>query len=259
MRQLHTLIALRDAVKGRKTQAVTALHRESTKVNLYEGLTRSYRPRDADDAETLPTENQNIQVNADTVLNGFVQAVTRDWDLMASVDASNQRAVADVEVPTGEKTPQGDVVYRVVLRRVPATFLLYLARELDDVYKFVSKLPTLDPAARWTYDENVAANVAEPVETHRTKKVLRNHVKWEPQPGNDKHPAQVETFTEDKVVGYWTLVRRSGALSLERKARLLQRIDTFRLAVKEARERANETEVDDREVTRAVFDYLLGE
>lgn len=256
MTQLHTLIALRDAVKGRKTQAVTALHRESTKANLYEGLTRSYRPRDADDTETLPTENQNIQVNADTMLNGLVQAVIRDWDLMASVDASNQRAVADVVVPTGEKTPSGEAVTRVVLRQVPATFLLYLARELDDVYTFVSKLPTLDPAARWGYDENVAAHVADPVETHRTKKVMRNHVKYD---ATERHPAQVDTFTEDKVVGYWTLVRRSGALPLERKARLLQRIDTFRLAVKEARERANETEVDDREVTRAVFDYLLGE
>lgn len=259
MTQLHTFIALRDAVKSRRTQALTALHRESTKYDLYEGLTRSYRPRDADDTETLPTENRNIQVNADTMLNGLVQTVTRDWNLMASVDASNQRAVADVVVPTGEKTPSGEAVTRVVLRQVPATFLLYLARELDDVYTFVSKLPTLDPAARWEYDENVAAHVADPVETHRTKKVLRNHVKWEPQPGNDKHPAQVDTFTEDKVVGYWTLVRRSGALPLERKARLLQRIDTFRLAVKEARERANETEVDDREVARAVFDYLLGE
>lgn len=256
MTQLHTLIALRDAVKGRKTQAVTALHRESTKANLYEGLTRSYRPRDADDTETLPTENQNIQVNADTMLNGLVQAVIRDWDLMASVDASNQRAVADVVVPTGEKTPSGEAVTRVVLRQVPATFLLYLARELDDVYTFVSKLPTLDPAARWGYDENVAAHVADPVETHRTKKVMRNHVKYD---ATERHPAQVDTFTEDKVVGYWTLVRRSGALPLERKARLLQRIDTFRLAVKEARERANETEVVDREVTRAVFDYLLGE
>lgn len=256
MTQLHTLIALRDAVKSRKTQAVTALHRESIKANLYEGLTRSYRPRDADDTETLPTENQNIQVNADTMLNGFVQVVTRDWDLMASVDASNQRAVADVVVPTDGKTSTGEVQTRVVLRQVPATFLLYLARELDDVYTFVSKLPTLDPASRWTYDENVAANVADAVETHRTKKIMRNHVKYE---ATERHPAQVDTFTEDKVVGYWTLVRRSGALPLERKARLLNRIDTFRLAVKEARERANETEVVDREVTRAVFDYLLGE
>lgn len=256
--QLHTVIAVRDDVKSRKGKNLTELHRVSQKPDLYEGLTRSYKPRD-EDGEKLPDENKNIQVNADTVLNQLVQTVTRDWNLMATVDRTNQDARADVTVPTGERTPQGEVVYRTVLHDVPVAFLLYLARELDDVYTFVQKLPVLDPAANWSYDPNVAAQVADPVVTHRTKKVLRNHVKWEPTPGNDRHPAQVETFAEDVVVGYWTLVRRSGALPLERKAKLLQRVDQLRVAVKEARERANEVAVVDVEVVRSLFNFMLGD
>lgn len=253
--KLHTVIAVRDGVKNRRTEELTALHRESQKADLFDGLTRTYRPKD-DDGDALPAENKNIQLNGDTVLNGLVEAVARSWNLMATVDHGNQRATADVEVPTGATTAAGEPIHRTILTDVPAQFLLYLSRELDDVHTFLKKLPVLDPAHRWEYDENVMAYVAEPVTTHRTKKVLRNHVKY---PATERHPAQVDTFTEDEVVGYWTSVKRSGALPLERKARLLQRVDVLRIAVREARERANEVDVTDVEVARPVFDFLFGD
>lgn len=255
MTQLHTVLAIRDTVRSRKIERATTAHRESQKAALYEGLTRSYRPK-AEDGDQLPTEQQHVQANADTFLNRYADAVSRDLNLMATIDAANQLASADVQVPTGTLSGGGEPIYRTLLPSVPATHLLFLTRELDDMYTFVSKLPTLDPAVRWTYDENVMAYVGEPVETHRTKKIMRNHVKAE---ATDRHPAQVDTFQEDVVVGLWTLVRRSGALPLERKTQLLQRIDTLRIAVKEARERANQVDVTDVEVARPIFDYLFGE
>lgn len=252
---LHTVIALRDGVKKNTTQALTTAHRTSQKTELYEGFTRSYQPKD-DDGDRLPSETKNVQLNADTVLNSMVDAVARYWNLTATLDAGNQSARADVRIPTTVTGTDGTPVYRTVLRDVPATFLLYLARELDDIYTFVAKLPTLDPAQRWTYDPNVAAFVTEPVETHRTVKVMQNHVKAE---ATDKFPAQVDTFTADVVAGFWTLVKRSGALPVERKLRLLQRITELKLAVREARERANEVQVTDVEVARPIFDYILGD
>jgi hypothetical protein len=252
VKPLHVFIALRDGVKNTKHQRLTALHRESAKADAYEGHTHTYRPID-DDGEKLPSENKNIKIYADKVLDDLVTTVAREWDLRATVEAGDQLAVADLVVPTD------DGGTRTVLEAIPATFLLYLARELDDVHKFLTSLPTLDPGVRWQHDPAVAAQVSDPVETHRTSKKMRNHNVWLPTPGNDRHPAQVTTFTEDVVVGYWTKIRRSGALSLERKTELLDRLDALRLAVKEAREMANRTEVPDRQVTRAIFDYLLGD
>lgn len=250
MTRLHKILALREGEKTTKSKALTALHRRSQRGELYEGLTRTYRSH-AEDGDKLPDENKNIQVNAATVLNGLVAAVARDWDLMATIDGGNQDAKADVKVPTGD----GDTT-RTILSDVPVQFLLYLARELDDVKKFIQELPTLDPAVRWTYDESVAAYVADPVETARTKKVLQNHVKYE---ATDRHPAQVETFTTDVVEGTWTLLRRSGALSLERKAELLQRVHVLQQAVRAAREDAADTEITDLPVSRPIFDYILGD
>jgi len=250
---LHTFVALRKGVQGLKTEQLTAAHRASARPELYEGLTRTYQPKN-DDGDQLPAENKHVQLNGDAALNALVQAVARDWNLMATVDRGNQFARADVMVPTGAVSTTGEPVYRTLLTDVPAQFLLYLTRELDDVRKYVKELPTLDPGVAWNYDEAVAANVAEPITTHRTKKVLRNHVKYE---ATDRHPAQVETFTEDVVDGFWTLIRRSGALPLERKTRLLQRIEALRTAVEEARQRASSVDVEDVDVARPVFDYLL--
>lgn len=246
---LHTFIAVRDGIKNRRAETLTAAHRTSEKSDLYEGHTRTYRPKN-DDGDQLPDENKNVQFNADTALNQLVVAVSDHWNLTASVDTGNQYARADVVVE------QPDGTSRVVLEDVPATFLLFLARELDDVYKFIKSLPTLDPGARWHYDEAVAAYVSDPIESYRTQKTLRNHVLYE---ATERHPAQVQTFTEDKVVGYWTHTRRSGALSLERKTLLLQRVNALKVAVSEARERANQVDVAPRHVARAVFDYLMEE
>jgi hypothetical protein len=252
---LHTFVALRKGIGNEKTRQLTTAHRASSNAGLYEGHTRTYQPKN-EDGDQLPAENKNVQLNGDSALNGLVQAVVRDWNLMATIDRGNQFARADVEVPTGATTATGEPIYRTLLTNVPATFLIYLARELDDVRKYVTELPTLEPGVNWTYDEAVAAYVADPVTTHRTKKVLKNHIKYE---ATDRHPAQVETFTEDVVDGYWTLVRRSGALPLQRKAELLQRIETLRAAVAEAHQRAGRVDVDDVEVARPLFDYLLEE
>lgn len=254
MKPLHMFLALRKGARGSKTERLTAAHRAASRAELYEGLTRTYQPKN-EDGDRLPEENKHVQLNADAALNAVVEAVRQDWDLMATVDRGNQDARADVVVATGATTTDGQPTYRTILRDVPAQFLIYLARELDDVRKYVKELPTLDPSVLWHYDAAVAANVADPVTTHRTKRVLKNHVKAE---ATDRHPAQVDTFTEDVVDGYWTLIRRSGALPLERKTRLLQRIDALRAAVEEARQRASTVEVADVFVTRAIFDYLLG-
>ena len=48
----------------------------------------------------------------------------------------------------------------------------------------------------------------EPVQTYRTKRVPRNHVKAE---ATEKHPAQVEVYYEDVTIGYWTTVKFSGS------------------------------------------------
>ena len=249
MTDLHTIVALRNSVKTRSREAVTAAHRDSQKTDLYDGFERTYQPKD-DEGDQLPAESKLVQLDSRLVLDLLTDALSGYWDLTAAVDATNQVARADVTVPTGN----GDERI-TVLTDVPATHLLFLARELEDVYTFVRKLPVHNPGERWSFDESSNLHATEPIRTTRTKKTLRNHVKAE---ATQHHPAQVDVYPEDVVVGTWSTIKYSGALTAARRSELLYRIDVLRLAVKEARERANRAQVVDLKVAKPIFDYILG-
>src|SRR5439155_26486740 len=154
-------------------------------------------------------------------------------------------------------TARADVVLdgQPLLTQVPVTYLLFLEKQLVDLHTFVRKLPVLDAADSWTYDASADCWATEPVQTGKTKKVPRNHVKAE---ASEKHPAQVEMYYEDVVVGHWKTVKFSGALPARRVNELLERVEKLQQAVKFAREEANGVDVTDQEVGDRVFRYLFG-
>jgi len=93
------------------------------------------------------------------------------------------------------------------------------------------------------------------VQTLKTKKVPRNHVKAE---ATEKHPAQVDVYYEDVTVGHWRTVKFSGALPARRINELLARVEKLQEAVKFAREEANNMEVEEQKVGASVMQYLFG-
>jgi hypothetical protein len=137
---------------------------------------------------------------------------------------------------------------------VPVTYLLFLEKQLVDLHTFVAKLPVLDPAQEWTHNPAAGTFSAKPVETTRTKKVPRNHVKAE---ATEHHPAQVEVYYEDVIVGRWTKTEFSGALEADTVARMLERVEQLTRAVKEAREAANGLDVEEQKVGARVLDFVF--
>jgi hypothetical protein len=170
--------------------------------------------------------------------------LTRLFDVTATKDWANCVARADVVVDG-----------RPLLSDVPVSYLLFLEKQLVDLHTFVKKLPLLDAAESWNFEESADYWRTEQVRTIRTKKVPRNHVKAE---ATEKHPAQVEVYYEDVPVGYWTTVKFSGALPARRVNELVDRVEKLQQAVKFAREEANALEVTDQRVGDAVFGYLFG-
>ncbi|WP_433338517.1 hypothetical protein [Spirillospora sp. CA-294931] len=243
MPKLNQIIAVEKGVKSKSLRELTDAHQTVQKQPLLSGISRTYQPKD-EEGEQLPPESTRVQVKAEEVLRDTAATLTRLFDVTATKDWTNCVARADVTVDG-----------RVLLRDVPVTYLLFLEKQLVDVHTFVKKLPVLDGAEGWTFDGSTDAWKTEPVRTVKTKKLPFNHVKAE---ATEKHPAQVEVFYEDVAVGYWTTVKFSGALPARRVNELLERVEKLQQAVKFAREEANGTEVDEREVGQVVFDYLLG-
>jgi hypothetical protein len=242
MTQLNQILAVEKGVKSRTEKDLTAAYHALQRTNALAGLSRTYEPKD-EDGDKLPSESTNVQVKVEDVLKDVAQAATNLFDVTFTKEATNTEAKADIVVDG-----------TALLKDVPVTYLLFLEKQLVNLHTLVSKLPTLDPAETWSL--NVANGVFEtaPTQTTKSKKVPRNWVKAE---ATDKHPAQVEIFHEDVVVGYWTIRKFSGAVPSTRVTELVDRVEKLQNAVKFAREAANGTEVTDRKAGETIFGYLF--
>jgi len=207
------------------------------------GIARTYRPKD-EEGEQFPPEATRVQVKGDGIIRRTLEILTELFDVTATKDWANIHAHADVALDG-----------QVLIKDAPVSYLLFLEKQLVDLHTFVKKLPVLDASESWTFDASADSYATEPMQTVRTKKIPRNHVKAE---ATDKHPAQVEVYYEDVVVGYWRTVKFSGALPAQRVNELLTRVERLQQAVKYAREEANNTEVTEQKVGAQLLGYLFG-
>lgn len=241
MTKLNQLVAIENGVKSKARAELTELHHLSTKTALLSGISKVYTPKE--DGDDLPSESTLVQVKIPEILDSVSTALTRLFDVTLTKESANATAKADVKVGT-----------TVILKDAPVTYLLFLEKQLVDIHTFVKKLPTLDPANEWHFDDNLGVYKTPETKTVRNKKVMKNHVKAE---ATDKHPAQVELFHEDVLQGIWAKTDFSGAIPATRKRQLVERVEELQTAVKYAREDANGTDVIDRKAGDAVFKYLF--
>lgn len=243
--KLHEIVAIRKGVKTRTYGLLTELFKQAQKSDLYNGMSRSFKPKD-DDGETFPAEDKKVQLFANDVLKQAQRLRVPYFDIEATQEFANTRARADVVV-------EGVVI----IKDAPVTLLMSLEKELTDLRTFVEAMPTLDPARDWTVDPNSAMYRAETAITHKTKKVQRPIVLYDAVVKDGQAiPAQTQLITEDVVTGHWHTTNLSGALTAPRKELLLERLDALRSAVKEARARANSIEVEQVKIGEAIFAWL---
>jgi hypothetical protein len=242
MTKLNQIIALASGQKGRTQSELTEVYHKLQKQDLLAGISRSYKPKE-EDGEQFPPESKRVNYSVDKAFVDMEETMTKLWDIVATQDYANCNAKADVSVD-GE----------VILKNVPVTHLLFLEKQLTDIHTVIKKLPVLDPSEEWERSGQNDCWATKAYETAKTKKVPRNHVKYE---ATKEHPAQVEMYMEDIVAGYWTTVKLSGAITEARRNQLLHRVEQLQDAVKRAREKANETEVVDQSVGKPIFRFLF--
>jgi hypothetical protein len=242
MAKLNQILAIEKGIKTRVYAEFTELHQATQKPTLMNGFHKSYQPRD-EDGETYPSESQKVQHNANDVLDRVARSLTELFDITATKDWANCAARADVVI-------EG----KTLLEGVPATYLLFLEKQLTDLSTFVSKMAELDAGSDWNVDPGTGLFKTDPTATQRTKKVQRPIVLYD---ATEHHPAQTQLITEDVVAGQWTTIKYSGAIPAPRKKQLLARIEKLSNSVKYAREQANAAEAPDKKLAREVFEFLF--
>ncbi len=243
MAKLNQIIALQAGKKSLAKDALTETYHLLKKPELLSGIARTYQPRD-ENGEPQPEERKHVQLKVAELIQKVTTVLTEMFDVVATQDWSNCQARADVVVDG-----------KALLQGVPVTHLLFLEKQLTDLRTFIEALPVLDPAEDWEYRAEADCYVSKPSRSHRTKKVPKNHVKYE---ATKEHPAQVEMYMEDVWVGTWTTTRFSGAVPAASKNQLLERARKLVEAVKCAREEANGLEVKPQKVGAAILGYVFG-
>lgn len=244
MTKLNQIIAIEGGLKTSTKRAETDAYHKIQKTALLNGISRTYSPKD-EEGDKLPSESTLVQTKVEDVLDGLSESLTKLFDVTLTKEVANTKATADVVVDG-----------KTIVKAAPVTYLLFLDKQLTDLKTFITALPTLDPAEKWSKNTATGDWETEITQTTRTKKVPRNWVKAE---ATDKHPAQVEIFHEDVIVGLWSTKKFSGAVPRERVTTLLNRVNDLSTAVKFAREEANGLDITDVKAGEKVFDYLFAE
>jgi len=243
MAKLNQVIAIEQGVKSKGNTQKSELYKVAQKPALFTGLVKKYHPK-AEGDERFPDEKQKVQFTAKGLVEEVGGVLRGLFNVEATKDYANCLAKADIIVDG-----------TVLVEDAPATFLLYLSKELTDLDTFVSALPTLSEDEEWKFDPQAGLNKTEPTETIKTKKVQRGIVLY---PHSAEHPAQTQLITEDVVVGTWQQIKMSGAYTMADKKALLAKIQKLADAVKTAREQANMIEATDQDAGSVIVGWLFG-
>ncbi len=242
--KLNQVIAIEKGVKNRIHSAITELHKNAQKADLYYGFNKTYEPKD-EDGETFPPEQKKVILRSNEVLGEMKKLMTEILDITATKDFANMKAAADIKIGSN-----------ILAKKVPVPYLLFLEKQLTDLRTFIDKLPILDEADDWKEDKALDVFKTDAIKTHRTQKVEKPIVLYD---ATDKHPAQTQLITKDEVVGYWNQVKQSGAITRGDKRELLEKVETVLNAVKSAREEANSIEAPKKQVGKDILDYIFNE
>lgn len=241
--KLHQVIAIEKGIKTRVYAFLSETYKAFQKPQLFTGFSKTYSKKAEEDPEDFPPEQVRVQMNARELMKEIGKNMSEYMDVVATKDWANCSAKADVKV-------DGEVFWK----DVPATYLLFLEKQLTDLKSEIDKMPELDPAQDWNEDPNSGLFRSKEKVTTKSRKVHEVVTKFEP---TEHQPGQADIIYVDKTVGTWTQTNISGGIPIPRKRQLQERITKLIKAVKFARGEANEAQAPEKEIGARLFNYLL--
>lgn len=252
MTKLHEILAVESQKEGYfKDSLIEMINLFKNKLNHFSGFSKTLTLNGEDSPEKqakelAESENQTLTTTVASELNYLSDVISDYFDVIAQKDDANQRAVADIVI---------DGV--VIATAIPATTLLSLENKLKQLRSVFDQIPTLQPGVDWKLDPTLGDHVyidQNKIIRSKTKKGFDFKVLVS---ATDKHPAQVEKWDIVEDIGYFTTTRWCGMISVAEKSELLKRFDKLASAIKQARQRANEAEVNKIQLGNKLFSYLL--
>lgn len=246
MGKLHQLLAVESDLKDRQKIVVDeTINTFNKKQNLFFGSNRKYKPFDESDTTEYPEEDVEMTTTVEQRLDYTEGFVIPYIDALLQKEVTNQEAKASIEIDGKALTDP-----------LPATFLLGLESRLKELRNVYKVIPTLTQGVKWQPAPDLGDDVfiqSHPEKKFKTRKTFQHKVLVEP---TEHHPAQIEKWEEVENVGIYEKNVWSGLVTSARKAEMLDRIDKLLVAVKQARQKANNIDVKPVHIGKTLFDYI---
>lgn len=232
--KLHELLAIETNLENQANKVRAELAQTfEKKRHLFEEKRIVFTPVGENQAPQVESQS-DIQTTVIKELDFLAPFITKALDASYRVSEANTAARADVRLDI-----DGDPV---LLQQVPATTLLELEKRLNELSSLLNAIPTLDPAKGFSpdFDRGNGIYQARKVNKSRTKKEKVVLIRYE---ATKEHPAQTELLDKDVITGGIQEQEWSGLVTPAQKSDYLSRLEILTRAVRQARSRANETEV----------------
>lgn len=247
-KQFEVLAVEKDLEATAKSVVEEGVQTFIKKVHLFDGHHKELKffEEGKDKEAEAFTEDLKVDTTVKEKLDYLWLHLSNLLDCVAQKEVTNTVAKADVIV---------DGV--TILKAVPATLLLNLETRLKNLRNLYLTIPTLTPGVKWEIDKThekpeVYKAVNQEVKS-KTKKETKSKILVD---ATKEHPAQIDKWYEEAVIGNFYLDRWSGRTSPAQKSNWIGRIDALLKAVKKARQRANDVEVINFDIAKVLYDTI---
>ena len=234
--QLHEILAVENGL----AETANRIQKDTTKTlltkeSIFKGLTKSHIIFKEEDQHLVQaTETKEVESTAIEQLLYAENEIARYWDATFQKEEANQRAKADIVIDN-----------KILIKDVPSIVLLSFEKKLTSLLGLYNALPTLDASKAWEEDTTYAKHgVYRTKHDRETQQTVTIRDFKEISPATKEHKAQIAEISTTNVVGKYIIAEFSGATTSLDKAEKIQRLTALIRAVKTARQRANNTEVN---------------
>jgi len=246
MAKLHELLAVEGDLEGtwKKILAETLVV-FNKKVTLFFGFVRKLKMFSESRQNENDEEHKAMTTTVGKKLEYMWVSTIRYFNAIAQKEATNQLAKSDLIVDGN-----------VLIADMPATLLLGLESRLKQIRDVYDSIPTLPPGMDWEDYPDMGVDVYRTVRTEdafKTEKSFKVQVLY---PATKEHPAQVDKLSETENIGKYEKTHWAGVLSPADKMELLERVDRLIRSVKQARQRANSTQVVKLDIGKILYEYI---
>ena len=250
MPKLHELLAAQKTIAESAATVVKDAETKFGKPEFFQGRIKTLKmiedtPANAV-AESSAREETPVRTTVFDTLNYALGLWAKNEDLQANKNATNCVAFADIEFRGA-----------VLIPKVAAVTIIALEERLRYVKNLFLAVPTLDASEEWEKDEDSGSCIYRAKNPRKATKTETNLVPVILYPATDKHPAQVKESSKVLVVGEFTTLLRSGAVTAQQKADGINLVNELLVEVRKAKTRANDTEVVRAEIGQKLLDLLL--